>query len=375
MWNGFFRGLVVLFVFSTGVNQSLPQVASSPKSSVLASLNGPDDIAYFFSTVSWSPDGKILVIGNRYGLYFYRNYQLVSHPLVVSSLGVTQIVFSPDGKLIAALLINQPNSRDPANKVWVGKIMGDTIQPLWETRVIFEWSYSGLTRGMTFDPKGKVLAVYNYYSIVFYEPLTGTRLTTHGAITGYDGNATMARGLGDVYSLRFSPHGQYLAAAGVQVSHDLTPYDFTVIVLFDLNAETAKVFYRSKTFDVTNLVFSNDGSKLIFSTVQGIKVWSVYADSEMRTLANSTSIPYSMTSSSDGKWLAGGLYEGQIRLWNMASGQIERQFDTHAGRVASLTFSPDASVLVWIGTNETAGLWDLRTDRHWLLMMPTVLAF
>jgi WD40 repeat protein len=71
-----------------------------------------------------------------------------------------------------------------------------------------------------------------------------------------------------------------------------------------------------------------------------------------------------MAASPDGELLAGNGGDRTIKLWNVASGQIERELAGHAAKIVSLEFSPDGKWLVSTGGGEKSRgelfVWDVQ---------------
>ncbi|XP_006458820.1 hypothetical protein AGABI2DRAFT_213207 [Agaricus bisporus var. bisporus H97] len=62
--------------------------------------------------------------------------------------------------------------------------------------------------------------------------------------------------------------------------------------------------------------------------------------------------------SPDGKFLATGAEDKQIRIWDIGKKRIRNVFDGHQQEIHSLNFSPDDRHLV-SGSNESIGIWDM----------------
>ncbi len=72
---------------------------------------------------------------------------------------------------------------------------------------------------------------------------------------------------------------------------------------------------------------------------------------------------WSVAVSPDGKTVAAGSLDGQVRLWDVASRQPAGQLHGHRGPVRSVAFSPDASILASGGFDGTVRLWHPATGQ------------
>lgn len=98
---------------------------------------------------------------------------------------------------------------------------------------------------------------------------------------------------------------------------------------------------------VTSVAISPDGRTLV-SGSGDIKIWNLASGQLIRTLGHSGSIAISP----DGRILASG--RGDIKIWNLASGQLIRTLTGHSGGV--LAISPDGRTLV-SGSSDTIKIW------------------
>ena len=63
--------------------------------------------------------------------------------------------------------------------------------------------------------------------------------------------------------------------------------------------------------------------------------------------------------SPDGSWLAVGVGDDTIKLWEVATGREVCTLRGHTNLVESVTFTPDGSVLASAGDDETVKMWQL----------------
>ena len=70
----------------------------------------------------------------------------------------------------------------------------------------------------------------------------------------------------------------------------------------------------------------------------------------------------------DGSWLASGGWDGEVRIWNAATGRERAVFTGHTDQVAGVAVAPDGSWLASSGADGTVRIWDVTTGRAQALM-------
>ena len=121
----------------------------------------------------------------------------------------------------------------------------------------------------------------------------------------------------------------------------------------------------------TGIVITPDGKRLAISNGYGFTLWDL-ANREIlcpsldqRWSQDQTPIPIVLTFlelSSDGTILATGGFDGQVRLWDMATGdELLPPIHAHSDPVVAAAFSPDGQVLATSSLDQTIKLWPLAT--------------
>jgi WD40 repeat protein len=124
------------------------------------------------------------------------------------------------------------------------------------------------------------------------------------------------------------------------------------------------------TQSVNSVAFSPDGRLLasgscgqgnyiIICTQGEIRLWEVASGREVRSLSGHTSWVNSVAFSPDGRLLASGSHDKTIKLWEVASGREVRSLTGHTDEVTSVAFSPDGRLLASGSRDETIKLWDI----------------
>jgi len=114
---------------------------------------------------------------------------------------------------------------------------------------------------------------------------------------------------------------------------------------------------------VLSVNFTPDGKGLVSSSRdKTIKVWDLATGKLQRTLNEHQDAVYAVTFSHDGKLMASGSADKTLILWNASSFEPIRTLEGHPG-VRDLTFSPDDKTLASAGEDGTFRLWDVATGQ------------
>ncbi|MEH2165100.1 MAG: NB-ARC domain-containing protein [Nostoc sp.] len=121
-----------------------------------------------------------------------------------------------------------------------------------------------------------------------------------------------------------------------QLQSTLTNYDFSNLTIWQ--AYLQDVNLHNVNFE------SSDLSQCVFAETFGM----VFAG---------------IAFSPDGTLLATGDAEGELRLWEVATGKLVVNFAGHLGWVWSVAFSPDGQLLASCSSDKTIRLWDVNTSK------------
>ncbi|MGH2415958.1 MAG: pentapeptide repeat-containing protein, partial [Microcystaceae cyanobacterium] len=141
--------------------------------------------------------------------------------------------------------------------------------------------------------------------------------------------------------------------------------DFRGVNLHRVNFQQADLSKSvfSKTFgSVYALVFSPDSQHLATGHGDGeIRLWQVETGQLLFSATGHTSSVWTLAFSPDGQTLASGGFDQTIKLWNIQIGLEYRTLQGHSDWVRGVTFSPDGKLLASCSSDQTIKIWDCST--------------
>ena len=223
-----------------------------------------------------------------------------------------------------------------------------------------------------FSADGQMLASARSWNspitIRLWDVATGTLLQTLKTPTGNIG-------FGTPYIMEFSPDGQTLASGGEDY----------MIRLWDVNTGTLRHTLTGHNGEISSLCFSPDGHTLasgnsfnpsaeVGRADYTIRLWDVATGELRKTLTGHTGQILGLGWSPNGQTLAssGGSSHGEaavgvgtdytVRVWDVATGELQRTFTGHTSEVLSVRFSADGQTLASGSADGTVLLWEMNPD-------------
>jgi RNA polymerase sigma factor (sigma-70 family) len=307
--------------------------------------------------VVWSPDGKTLAVVTKVektilGIQYDRRGSAirlwdvekgeVRETLAEDKekgLAFQQVVFSADGKFIAATVseeVRKPDSimiRDVI-KVWDAKTL-ELKQTLSDDSQLV---------CIDFSPDGKLIAGGNpsKKTVMLWNAGTGKleqTLKNEGA---------------QPWSVAFSPDGKTLLVGGQRDDHS------GVVTLW--NTETWKLNHTLEREQYVNkAIFSPNGKTVAAAGGGGeVELWNVESGKQITTLQGLGQGSWNIAFSPDGKTLAAGGYDGKVRLWDVETGKSREPLEGHDSAIYWIAYSPDGKTLASVSQDETLRLWRIK---------------
>ncbi len=169
--------------------------------------------------------------------------------------------------------------------------------------------------------------------------------------------ATLREHLSRIWSVAFSPDGEWLASSS----------DDQTVKLWQVATRRCHQTLQGHTSWVCSVAFSPVPSvrtALLLASGgydQTVKLWDGMTGACLQTLEGHTNWVWTVAFSPDGQTLASGSGDHTIKLWNVETGTCIQTLQGHSSRIWSIVFSPDGQWLASASTDQTVRLWDVKT--------------
>ena len=291
-----------------------------------------------------SPDGKWAVTGGQGTVRFWDiatgrpGDTLQGHHMA----GVFSLAFSPDGKRLASA-----DAEDIRKHNGTGKLI---IWDLAAKRPLVTVDHPGWVRGVAFAPDGKHVAMCcDDGTLQLLDAATGKVLHS----LGQPGRHST--------SIAFSPDSQCLAGPGDNGALLWDVVSGQELRLFNGPEKAARTIALAP--DGKIMATAHFGADPISGDAT-VCLWDVGTGASQHTLRGHKGMVHALAFSPNGKLLATGGANGEVLLWEVASGRRVRALeDGGMGSMHGVAFTPDGSSLVTGGTDGQIQIWDPGTGQ------------
>jgi WD40 repeat protein len=289
--------------------------------------------------VSGGPDGTIEICDLQTGR---RRHTLKGH-----QSSVTALEFSADGRLLASVAAND------SIRLWdaeTGAEVG-TLPLVGAPTLLGAW--------VAFDPNGRYVASPTTHAVLVWDlrskkPMA--KFNDHGPCGRFtaDGAGLLVGSLRGFVRLCLVAdiEREY---ARVQKTSPLPLSDFV-----DIKPKTNLVD-GGHIDSVWGLAASPDGRSVASGGHdQTVKLWDVHQHKLVRTLSHNGPV-WTVAFSADSKYLAAG--SGNVKVWEVATGQEHHEFGFHEQMVTGVAFHPSRPWLASCSYDGNVVLWDLQAGK------------
>lgn len=338
------------------------------------------------NAIAFSPDGKKLVTASRDGtakvwdlgngreLLTYRGHRdtPVDAKTQANVFKVSDVAFSPNGKLVASVCENELHIWDPITGKLTKSITrpdspekpfkslafspdGESIATGGDDQILRVYKLedgkptfvsppqAGRIESVAFAPNGKLIAsVNNVGQLTVYCP---------GAMNPV-ALGTPVSNTGEAYDVAFTADGSGLLTAGKDNRAKLTAGPNADGSSAGTTANTLRE-YTGHTEAVRSLAVSKDGTTMVTGSAdRTVRVWDVTSGKQMRSFQGHLAEVVAVAIRPDGRQVASAGDDGTIRLWELSTNDDHRAFTEAGDSLWSVAFSPDGKRVATAGADK-----------------------
>ncbi|MBA4121328.1 MAG: hypothetical protein H0X72_02545 [Acidobacteria bacterium] len=269
-----------------------------------------------FDKIAFSPDGKTcaLIVGNNIELFEIGTNQSPRIIKLTPPLHAVSLSFSPDGSLIAAAVTKYPNTSDGAPYRY-----DDFSVQIWDTQSGNKKANTSSAKWggfvVDFSPDGKVIGTNSDKNVILWESTDAkmTSILKGRELTGLNPNGQSIPPLNT--ALKFLPDNRSVIVGDYQGG--LRKYDISSGKSEYISNESL-----SSPGTIQTISTSSDGKWFASDSRDEIQIFQITSGNAkiIFTLKSEISTDfYSLCLSPDGKYIAAGLDDKTIKVWETAA--------------------------------------------------------
>jgi len=301
------------------------------------------EFGQYISIFHWSPDGtRFALCGPQSGLSVI-DFQTakVSHTLGLTTDGVNNVSWSPNGKYLATSGVNNVSIWDVA-----------------EEKVVKQ--YDGASLSVAFAPGGTEVYDLATNKVVATIPAVATRMIWPNPLDQlglYYGSGVSLWKVAEKPTATLNDAPGLAAPVWAQNRPVVTGIGTTKISLWDALTMKHLGDLEGHKAPVSAVAWSRDGKLLATgSNDSKVRLFDAKGGELLKTLEGNKSLITALAFSGDGRTLASAGYDRSVRLWSSA-GESLGVLEGHGGPVRALAWAPMGGVLASGGDDQTALLW------------------
>ncbi len=290
----------------------------------------------FSLSIAISHDNKLLALGNGDGsisIWQLENYQYITN-IPAHTEWIYSLAFSPDDQLIVS------SSYDYTLKIWQ---WNHEINQYEYLRTCY--GHTGRVREIVFSSDGKLIASGSVDKTVrVWDVETGK---CQKILQGHTAQ---------VNSVSFSADNQFIVSG----SGDCT------VKIWEIKTNKCQTLQGDTSWVLSVAYIPHSNYSIVSGTDDGtLRLWTRInlQDYEEQILVENSTTIWDIACSNDGKLIATGHEDKNVRVWNLENHECIKIFTGHKQRSIKLVFSADNKTIITLGEDRQLIFWDLNNSQ------------